>query len=199
MEDIDKGDLKPAPANELWNLDGRPAPMPNPARTLFMVALLENDNADPTQVTNQARTLLQGTLVGAWTNANNRTDLDEPGRFEFYVTTGRAAFESAIDTARGFSPPGAVLDPDDKLGSPQILRFTPDEHQRVLNHAPSTIHRTLKFSGDDASYDLTFTLRGRLSVREALERVTGRRHGRFPGDAGLQRPASLARWLDSVR
>ncbi|MFN2537448.1 MAG: hypothetical protein ABR549_04750, partial [Mycobacteriales bacterium] len=26
MEDIDKGDLKPAPPNQLWNLDGNPAP-----------------------------------------------------------------------------------------------------------------------------------------------------------------------------
>ena len=26
-------------------------------------------------------------------------------------------FESAIDTARGFSPPSAVLDPDDKIGA----------------------------------------------------------------------------------
>jgi hypothetical protein len=46
------------PANQLWNLDGNPAPMPNPERTLFVVALLENDNADPLQVVNQARNLL---------------------------------------------------------------------------------------------------------------------------------------------
>ena len=156
MEDIDEGDLKPAPANQLWNLDGRPAPMSNPDRTVFAVALLENDNADPLQVTNQARTLLQGTLTQTWINASNRTDLDEPARFEFYTTSARTAFESAIDTARGFSPPGAVLDPDDKLGAPQLLRFSADEHRRVLDHAPSTIERTLHFEGDDAKYDLTF-------------------------------------------
>jgi len=158
MADIDEGDLKPAPANQLWNLDGNPAPMPNPGRTLFGIALLENDNADPGQVVNQARTLLQGTLIGAWNNARNRTDLDEPARFEFYAGSVRTAFESAIDTARGFSPPGAVLDPDDKLGAPQLLRFSPDEHRQVLAHAPSTIERTLHFEGDDANYDLTFSL-----------------------------------------
>ena len=156
MEDIDEGDLKPAPVNQLWNLDGRPAPMSNPDRTVFAVALLENDNADPLQVTNQARTLLQGTLTQTWINASNRTDLDEPARFEFYTTSARTAFESAIDTARGFSPPGAVLDPDDKLGAPQLLRFSADEHRRVLDHAPSTIERTLHFEGDDVKYDLTF-------------------------------------------
>jgi hypothetical protein len=122
-----------------------------------MVALLENDNADPVQVVNQTRTLLQGSLLGSWTNAINRRDLDEPGRFDFYAATARAAFESAIDTARGFSPPGAVLDPDDKIGPPQILRFTPEEHQQVLDHGPSAIQRTLHFEGDDASYDLNFT------------------------------------------
>ena len=159
MEDIDKDDLKPAPANQLWNLDGNPAPMPNPARTLFMVSLLENDNADPAQVVNQARTLLQGSLLGAWTNAINRSDLDEPRRFEFYATSARTAFEAAIDTARSFSPPGAILDPDDKIGPPQILRFTPEEHRQVLSHSPSTIERTLHFEGDDASYDLIFMLR----------------------------------------
>ena len=155
---MDKGDSKPAPVNQLWNLDGHPAPMPNPERTLFMVSLLENDNGSPAQVANQTRTLLQGTLLASWNNANNRQDLDEPRRFDFYVDTARAAFESAIDTARGFSPPGAVLDPDDKIGSPQVLRFTADEHQQVANHVSSKIERILRFEGDDAKYDLTFEL-----------------------------------------
>lgn len=37
-----------------------------------------------------------------------------------------------------------------------------------------------------------------LSVRQALERATGRRSGRLPGDVGLPRPASLRQWLSSV-
>jgi hypothetical protein len=37
-----------------------------------------------------------------------------------------------------------------------------------------------------------------LTVRQALRRVSGRSHGRLPGDVGLSRPASLRRWLESV-
>jgi hypothetical protein len=37
-----------------------------------------------------------------------------------------------------------------------------------------------------------------LSVRQVMERVTGRRFGRLPDDIGLPRPASLRGWLSSV-
>jgi hypothetical protein len=50
--------------------------MPNPGRTLFYVALLENDNAAPDQVEDLARSILPASLTAAWSNATNRKDLD---------------------------------------------------------------------------------------------------------------------------
>lgn len=158
LESIDRDETKPAPPINVWNLSGSPAPLPDITRTAHFIVLLEHDNSDPEQVHTQARTILGASVVTAWTNAVARTDLDESARFESFLSDVRTAFEAAVDMARQVQVPGAV-DPDDRIGLAQVLRFTTDDHNRVLRSEVPAIERTLHFEGDDASYDLTLALR----------------------------------------
>jgi hypothetical protein len=153
IEDFDKGDVKPPPANTLWGLANAPAVVPLINQLVFFVALLENDSADPAQVENRMVAFSQAGLTGLLLAAEGRTDLDPNARFELFVDTARRGFEGAISLAR------QAIDPDDMIGPAQVLRFNDAEHQALIRGAVPVIERTLRFTGDDADYELTFGLK----------------------------------------
>lgn len=201
IEGFDQGDLKPAPDNTLWGLGGRSAPMPDINRTAFLVTLLENDNADPVKVGKQARAQLQASAFGLWSNALGRADLDEQQRYEFFLTTVRDAFEAIVDVARSTAPIDAALDPDDRIGPVQVMRFSAEEQRQVLAEAHTTIERTLYFEGDDASYDLDLLPAPAAGVALASA-VPGRTARRGPTRCHHRRqpqPRTTRRLLDRTR
>ena len=113
--------------------------------------MAERDHA---QVENRIVAFAQAGLSGLWLSAQARNDLDVRGRFDLFIETARKAMDGVIDLAR-FNP----LDPDDKIGPVQVLRFSGQEHQGVLNGSIPVVERTLRFQGDDADYELTFALK----------------------------------------
>ena len=161
MSGIDKADVKAAPANALWGLNGPPgSAIPNPApisdinQVFFLVSLLEHDHRDPAKVSEAIVTLSQAGIPGIWLDAQARNNLDSHGRFELFVDLAREAMDGAIDLAR-LDP----LDPDDKIGPVQVLRFSTKDHTDVIGGLVLAIEHTLRFQGDDADYELTFALR----------------------------------------
>jgi hypothetical protein len=152
IEDFDQGDVKEAPLNALWGLHGAPAPIGNIDRVFFLVALLDNDSAKPSEV--EERTVLaQAGLPGLASVAFAREGLDDAARFELFVATARQAMNGTVSGARMAFP-----DPDDQLGEVQVLRFSDQEQQDVLSLAVPSFERTLTLEGDDAKYELTFSL-----------------------------------------
>jgi hypothetical protein len=154
MEGFDKGDVKTPPDNLLWGLNDTPATIARIDQLVFLVALFENDNANPSEVENRMVTTGQAGLAGLNIAAEGRTDLDPQARFELFVSTARQSFDGAADLARL-----DVFDPDDKIGPVQVLRFFDQEQQAVLRNEIPAFERTLRFQGDDADYELTFALR----------------------------------------
>jgi hypothetical protein len=204
VEGVDKGDLKPAPPNTLWGLTGAAAPMPDPRRAILLVALLEHDGADPAKVARSTAAMVRAAVVGLWANAQARRDVTEAERLDLFISSARDSFAEAVDNFRRIrSVPAALLDHDDLIGPVQLLRFDEAELRQVLRREQPTVERTLRFEGDDARYDLTFALRPAVNtLRDLLERTTGRRGGSLAaaaGTAGLGRPVSVRDWARSVR
>lgn len=132
LADIDKGDLKPVPPNTLWGLDGAAAPMPAADRAIFLVALLEHDNANPAQVARSTAGMVRAAVVGLWANVQGRRDLTEAERLELFIASARDSFAEAVDNFRRIRPAlGALLDHDDLIGPVQVFRFTGAELSRV--------------------------------------------------------------------
>jgi GGDEF domain-containing protein len=53
----------------LWGLRGSAAPILDANRTVFLVALLENDNADASQVAQRVKAQITAGIQGLWLNA----------------------------------------------------------------------------------------------------------------------------------
>jgi hypothetical protein len=159
IEDFDEGDTKSAPANTLWGLGGGFAAIPNIDRVFFLVALLENDTAEPGDVEN--RTLAAtAALPGLASLAFARTDLDDAARFALFTSTARQSMDGVVSAARLAFP-----DPDDKIGPVQVLTFSRQEQQDVISRSNPIFERTLRFTGDDADYELTFAMRALAIAR----------------------------------
>lgn len=202
FDSVDAGDRRDAPPNVVWGLNGQPAPMPDADRALFLVALLENDNADPARVARALAGPAQATVAGLWANAMAREGLDPAERFALFRRSFRDSVQETLGVVRMTPLPGGALDPDDLIGPVQELRFTDAELSEVIR-TRRPVERTLQFRGDDASYDLTFALRpGVDTVAELLERVTGQRRGSVAEAArraGRARPVSLREWRRELR
>jgi hypothetical protein len=150
IEDVDAGHSYDPPANTLWGLNGFPMPIDNIDRTFFLAALLENDGSDPAEVENRM-VPVTAALPGLVAVAFARTDLNDQGRFDLFISNARQAMDGTVSAARLSFP-----DPDDQIGPTQVIRFSADDQRAALSHA---VDKTVHFEDDDASYDLTFSLR----------------------------------------
>jgi hypothetical protein len=187
IEGFDKGDLKPAPANTVWGLDHSPAEMVRLDQIFFLVALLENDSANPADVENRTA-LAQAGLPGLRLNAEAATNLDDQGRNNLFIQNARQAFDGAVSGAR------QAIDPDDQIGPAQVLTFTDQEYRAVQERSRPAVERTLRFEGDDAVYELTFALRllDKTAKRQLDWRACRKCQGLFFGPFAGRCPAGDA-------
>lgn len=153
LDSVDRGETRTAPANTLWDLEKKPAPIAHIDRIFLLVSVLEHDSAKVTDVENRVVTAAQAGLPGLLLNAEGRSDLEPDARLEFFIETARQSFDGAISLAR-LHP----LDPDDQIGPAQVLRFTDAEQQSLLRRDRTAVQRRIRFSGDGAVYELMFEL-----------------------------------------
>jgi hypothetical protein len=188
IEGFDKGDLKPAPANMVWGLDHSPAEMVRLDQVFFLVALLENDSADPAKVENRVAGFAQSALSGLRLNAEAATGLNDAARNNLFIQNALQAFDGIVSLAR------QAIDPDDQIGPAQILTFTDQEHREVQERSRPAVERALRFTGDDADYEMTFALRllDKTANRQSDWRACRKCQGLFFGPFGGRCPAGDA-------
>lgn len=150
---FDTDDLKPVRANLVWGLNHSPMEMAPVERAFLLVALLENDSADPAAVENRVVAFAQAALSGLRLESEATNEPDPAVRFERFIQLARQAFDGVLSLAR------VAIDPDDQIGPSQMLRFDAGEYAAVQSGAQATIERSLRFQGDDADYRLDFALR----------------------------------------
>lgn len=123
-----------------WDVTGKPGPLTDPNKAIFIVSLMENDDGRPEAL----RTIVKG-VVGS-------------------SIFGSLGFDRATQVGKLIHDVGSALQTptggpnfDDKIGEPQELQFSADE----LNRAGSgeTVSRALTFAGDGGRYTLTFAAR----------------------------------------
>jgi hypothetical protein len=148
-DDVDEGEthsvaeLDSDSRRSFWNLTGD-LQLTDPLKTIFLVALMENDNAEPESV----RTVVQGILTG---NLFSNMSLTRDALA--HALSG--AMDAAIATGRGA---GATFpfNFDDQIGGTQLLNITDVDIDRATRNGSTG--RLLTFSGDDAFYEVSFII-----------------------------------------
>jgi hypothetical protein len=128
-----------------WNLNGSLQLIPDPNKVIILVGLMENDDADPNGVRSTDNGLMTGNLVSNLTLT--RAQL---------VTSLINSMNGAMSAARlaGASFP---FNGDDPIGSVQELTIDMGTLQDAYQDG-STSTTSLRFAGDDALYEVTFTI-----------------------------------------
>lgn len=138
------GELARADARPFWDATGNLKFIAVPSDVILLIALMENDDANPDSV----RTTVEGILTG--------TLHSNPGRTRAQLVNAMViGMNSAIDTARGAGST-FPFNFDDQIGSTQELLLTSVELAQASQL--DKIERTLQFAGDDAKYDVIFTI-----------------------------------------
>ncbi len=138
--ELNQSDRRP-----FWNLT-RKLQLTDPSKTIFLVALMENDGANPESV----RTVLEGILTA--TLFSNLT-LDREAMAQ--ALTG--AMDAGIDTARA-SGVGFPFNFDNQIGRTQELNISVVDIDRASRNGST--ERNLSFSDEDedAFYQVFFTI-----------------------------------------
>jgi hypothetical protein len=123
-----------------WGVGALPATLADTQNGIVIVALMENDENDPSLVRSFVLAAVQTSLVRS-------ISLPRGGKVTMLL--------SDVDSARRLPTGiGGAFNSDDPIGAPQELRFTLDELQRT--EAGETVVKTLHFVGDGARYSLSF-------------------------------------------
>jgi hypothetical protein len=145
FENFTKGKTGPAHFTpdllpSFWGVTGKPAPLTDPSKAIFIVSLMENDDGHPEAL----RAIVKG-VVGS--SVFGTLGSDRPTQVAKLIQD----VSSALETPTG----GPNF--DDKIGEPQELSFSAE----ALNQAASgqTVSNTLTFTGDGGRYVLTFAAR----------------------------------------
>lgn len=149
-EDVDDGEthsvfeLAPADRQPFWDLTGT-LKLTDPAKTIFLVTLMENDDADPESI----RTTVTGIMAG---NLFSNPTLNR----DTLASMLRGALDGAINTARGA---GATFpfNFDDQIGSTQELRISAADIATASKNGSTELFLS-EFNGDGASYSIIFTM-----------------------------------------
>jgi hypothetical protein len=123
-----------------WDVTGKPAPLTDPNKAIFVVSLMENDDGHPEAL----RAIVKG-VVGS----------------SIFGTLGsdRATQVAKLihDVSSALETPTGGPNFDDKIGDPQELSFSAEELGQAA--AGQTVSKTLTFVGDGGRYVLTFAAR----------------------------------------
>ncbi len=138
-------ELAPEGRKAFWNLLGNLQLIPDPDKVIFLVGLIENDDANPESVRVAVEAFMMGNLVSNLTLTRDQL-----------VATLIESMNGAIYGARaaGVTFP---FNTDDPIGTVQELRIYPvDLEYAYRNGSIST--NSLRFYGDDALYEITFQI-----------------------------------------
>jgi hypothetical protein len=145
FEDFKKGSTQSVHSSvdllpSFWDVAGKPSPLPDPDKAIFIVSLMENDDGHPESL----RTIVKG-VVGS-------------------SVFGSLGFDRATLVAKILQDVNGALDTptgapnfDDKIGSPQELRFSSEELRQAASG--QLVTKSLTFEGDGGRYALTFVAR----------------------------------------
>ncbi|MFD5176258.1 tectonin domain-containing protein [Nocardia sp. NPDC058379] len=160
---FDKNETKHGPgiSQSFWGIDGRPADLTDPAKVVFLVGLMENDDGSPDTLRGFVQGEMAASIAGTFT-------FDRPERITAMIRD--------MHTAMG-TPTAIGLDQDERIGRPQELSFTRAELTAAM--AGGVVTKTLEFKGDSGRYSLTFEAAGSAGVvgltpdRSAVYRYSG--------------------------
>lgn|SRR5271165_2344146 len=124
----------------IWNVFGKPSPLTDPNKAIFIVSLMENDDGHPESL----RTIVKGAVASAIFGSLGSDRATQVGKLIHDIS-------SALETPTG----GPNF--DDKIGEPQELQFSVDELTKASSG--ETVSKTITFAGDGGRYTLTFTAR----------------------------------------
>jgi hypothetical protein len=143
----------------LWGLSGKPAPLNDPDDMIIKVALIENGDVDPEDLSGIVKK-----LVGASLEAS-------------------AGQDRAARVARLIGDIGPALRaPDDRGSGPRELRFTLEEIAQAKSGLLVT--RSLVFGGDGGRYTATFGARNAIALRSNNLPAHFLRHRNALGEIG---------------
>lgn len=148
VDDDEEDTFFALPANLIWGLSEVPQLISSADNLICIVALMENDNANPNQVRElveidvKVRLLTEGIAFAA--GQIPRAEL----------------VRRLINAVNGSLPIASVAfpGPDDQIGSAQELRFTQDELDTIYRDGGAAIEKKLFFEGDDSKYDVYFRM-----------------------------------------
>ncbi|MFE7719183.1 hypothetical protein ACFU44_09080 [Nocardia rhizosphaerihabitans] len=137
---FDKGETKHGPgvSHSFWGIDGRAADLTDPAKVVFLVGLMENDDGSPDTLRGIVQGEMAASIVGSLT-------FGRPERVTAMIRD--------MHTAMG-TPTAIGLDQDDRIGRPLELSFTRTQLAAAMAEGVAT--KTLEFKGDSGRYSLTF-------------------------------------------
>jgi hypothetical protein len=143
------GSVNELPANHrraFWNTIGKPAPITNPDNVIFLVGLMENDDADPDGVRAAVGAAMSGNLASEPANLDRATLVKEL----------KNDYNGALKAA---APAGLSLpaNTDDVIGGCQELRLTTLDLGWVAHQGSWS--KSLNFAGEGARYRVDFILK----------------------------------------
>src|SRR5690348_8680105 len=119
-----------------WGVSGIPMALKDPDKAIFVVSLMENDDGDPEALRGIVKGIVGGSVLGT---------------LSFDRQTKVTSLIRDVNSALG-TPTGAP-NFDDKIGSPQELRFSVEE--LIQAEGGQTVSKMLNFDGDGGRYTLT--------------------------------------------
>lgn len=126
-----------------WGIGGKPTPIGSPDDVIFLVQVMENDDATATDVRSLVNAQMIASLSGAVNSDMNRSEL---------VNHLKIAMRDATEMARKTGIPNR----DDRVGGVQELRLTSSD----LSKARSGSHQTtIEVAGDGGKYRVRFEMR----------------------------------------
>lgn len=145
FDDVDKGETHYAEGffmghhlvSPFWGVTGDPAPLDDPDKVIFIVALMENDNGDTDALRGIVKGVVASSVYGSisLSRQNKVAALIKDINSELRMPTGFPNF-------------------DDKVGDPQELQFSREELNQI--ECGQIVSKDLVFNGDGGSYTLTF-------------------------------------------
>jgi hypothetical protein len=136
--------LPTADRRPIWGRNGQPAEIRHPDDVILLLALMENDGANPHTVRQIVDSMMVGTIM-------NNIQSDRPAQ----VTALRETLVDAIDTARVDT--SFPFDHDERIGGIRELRLTRFDLNWALMDSPRGFSFT--FKGDGAHYGVNVSMR----------------------------------------
>lgn len=126
-----------------WGIGGTPSAISDPDDVVFLVQVMENDDATASDVRSLVNAQMVASLGGVVNSDMSRSDL---------VSHLRRAMRDAAEMARKTGIPNA----DDRVGGVKELRLTASDLSKA---AGGSHQKTLEFTGDGGKYRVRFEMR----------------------------------------